>query len=264
VLGNCGRYDGLMQLSPTERFSSRAENYARYRPGYPAPAIALLQQRCGLGPGTVVADVGSGTGLLTVSLLDAGAQVFAVEPNGPMRSAAEEWLGTRPGFQSVDGSAEATTLADRSIDLLVAAQAFHWFDVAAARREMLRILRPGRWAALVWNERPPRVGRFFHDYEDLMRRFAVDYDRIAASRADIVRMREFLGDDMDVATFPNSQSMDFDGLRGRLLSSSYAPDATHPNHAPLMHALREVFERHQRQGRIEFPYETLVYFSRPA
>lgn len=247
--------------APTERFSSRADNYARYRPSYPPDAIGLLRSRCGLTSGAVVADLGSGTGILTELLLKRGAEVFAVEPNAPMRAAAEAQLQRYPTFHSVDGSAEATTLAPQSVDLLVAGQAFHWFDAARARIEALRVLRPQASAALLWNERPNDATPFLADYEALLLEHAADYARITASRADPAAMRGFLGEAMELATFPNQQVLDFEGLKGRLMSSSYAPEPGHPQHEPMMARLRQVFARHQRDGRVVMPYATLVYFS---
>lgn len=248
---------------PTERFSSRADNYARYRPGYPPGAIELLRARCGLAPGAAVADLGSGTGILTELLLRSGAEVFAVEPNGPMRAAAEAQLQRYPNFHSVEGCAEATTLAARSLDLLVAGQAFHWFDAPRARAEALRVLRPGASAALLWNERPAEPTPFLADYEALLLEHAAEYARISASRADAAAMRGFLGEAMELATFPNQQVLDYAGLEGRLMSSSYAPEPGHPQYQPMIAGLREVFARHQRDGSIVMPYRTLVYFSCP-
>jgi SAM-dependent methyltransferase len=246
---------------PTERFSSRVANYVRYRPSYPQAAMELLKQRCGLGPASVVADIGSGTGILTQLLLAHAAEVIAVEPNEGMRGAAEYALGANPRFRSVAGTAEATTLAAATIDLLVAGQAFHWFKVAEARQEALRITRPGGWAALLWNQHPAAGSAFLMEYETLLRRHAPEYDAVVDSRADEKTMREFLGGVMEKASFPNQQTFDFEGLSGRLMSSSYAPEPGHPQHAPLMAGLRQVFERHQQGGRIIFPYVTLVYFA---
>jgi len=248
-------------LRSTERFSSRVENYARYRPGYSPTAIELLRERCGLVPGAPVADVGSGTGLLTEALLAGGAEVFAIEPNAGMRAAAEARLGGSAGFHSVPGTAEATTLADASVDLLTAGQAFHWFEPAAARAEALRILRRGGWAALLWNEHPPQGSAFLGDYDALLRRHASEYERIRASRADEASMREFFGGAMQLATFPNPQRYDLEGLIGRLMSSSYAPEEGHPEHAPLLAGLRALFQRHEQNGEVVFPYETRVYFA---
>lgn len=247
--------------APTERFSSRADAYARYRPTYPRGAVELLETHCGLVPGAAVADLGSGTGILTELLLKSGAEVFAVEPNAPMRAAAESWLRGYPNFHSVVGSAEATTLAAGSVDLLVAGQAFHWFDPARARAEALRVLRAAAWAALLWNERPVEATPFLADYEALLLEHAAEYARITASRADPSTMRAFFGEGMELATFPNEQILDFEGLKGRLMSSSYAPEPGQPQYEPIMALLREVFDRHQRGGRIVMPYRTLVYFA---
>jgi SAM-dependent methyltransferase len=245
---------------PTERFTNCAEAYARYRPSYPPEAVTLLQQRCGLSAQAVVADVGSGTGILTALLLQSGAEVFGVEPNGPMRALAEAALSHWPRFHSVDGTAENTKLPGASVDLVVVGQAFHWFDPMQARREALRVIRPGGSGALLWNERPNAATPFLTDYEAMLRRYAPQYATITASRANEATMREFFGGAMECATFPNQQDLDFEGLRGRLMSSSYAPEPKHPGHAPIMAALRRVFDTHAREGRVVLPYQTLVYF----
>ncbi len=244
----------------TERFSSRAADYARSRPGYPRAALRLLETRCGLAAGTLAADIGAGTGILTALLLESGAQVIAVEPNDAMRAAAEERLGGHPHFRSVKASAENTSLPAATVDLWVAGQAFHWFDVAQARREALRVLRRGARAALLWNERPTELTPFLADYEALLLRHAAEYAQITASRADAASMSGFFGGEMELATFPNEQSLDFEGLRGRLMSSSYAPEPGHPQHGPMIAGLEALFHRHAQDGRVLFPYRTLVYF----
>jgi SAM-dependent methyltransferase len=248
-------------MRPTERFSSRADDYARYRPGYPQAAIDLLVARCGLSPAAVVADVGSGTGILTEQLLARGAQVIGVEPNDGMRAYAESHLGGNARFRSVNATAEATTLCAASVDLLVAGQAFHWFDAPQARREALRIVKSGGCGALLWNERPLQPDAFLADYEALLVRHAAEYPRIKASRADEPSMRAFFGGAMELAIFPNEQTLDLAGLTGRLLSSSYVPELDHPQYQPMMAALREIFARHARDGVVVFRYRTLVYFA---
>jgi SAM-dependent methyltransferase len=246
---------------PTERFSSRAEHYRRYRPGYPLAAVDLLARQCGLTSSAVVADVGSGTGILSEQLLGRGARVIGIEPNDAMRAAAEAQLGAEGRFRSVAATAEATTLPGESVDLWVAAQAFHWFDAPRARAEAVRVLRAGGFAALLWNERPPDPGAFFSEYETLLRRHAAEYTTIAARRVDEASMREFLGATMQIARFPNQQTLDYAGLEGRLLSSSYAPASGHPEHAPMLAGLRALFDRYSRDGEIVFPYETRVYYA---
>jgi SAM-dependent methyltransferase len=208
----------------------------------------------------VVADIGSGTGILTELLLARGALLIGVEPNEGMRAAAEARLGGQARFRSVNGTAEATTLPAASVDLLVVGQAFHWFDGEKARREALRVLKPHHFAALLWNERPQELTPFLADYEALLRRHAPEYVEIVARRADVPSMRRFFGGAMELETFPNQQTFDFDGLVGRLRSTSYAPEPGDAHYHPLMAGLRAVFDRHEQAGRVVFPYRTLVYF----
>jgi SAM-dependent methyltransferase len=247
-------------LNSTERFSSRVENYVKYRPSYPAAVLELLSVRCGLDSTSTVADVGSGTGILTELLLETGAEVYAVEPNREMRAAAEKHLNDYGRFRSVEGTAEATTLPAACVDLITASQAFHWFDVQKSRRELGRILRPRGWVALIWNERPLEAVPLLDEYDALLRRHAPDYDRVRDMRADESKMRDFFGRRPESAVFQNRQTFDYAGLEGRLMSSSYAPESGHPEHEPMIAGLRDLYDRHNRGGKVLFPYRTLVYF----
>jgi SAM-dependent methyltransferase len=249
---------------PKQRFSDRVGDYVRYRPGYPGAVIELLAKECRLGADCSVADVGSGTGILTRMLLDAGARVFGVEPNRDMRAAAESAIGVEERFHSVDGSAEATTLANGSVDLVTAAQAFHWFDPPKARAEFARILRPVGFVALIWNQR--RESPFNVDYERMLAEFAPEYAEVnERDRAAEPKLRAFFAPAEPVlARFDHEQLFDEPGLRGRLMSSSYAPQATDPLHAPMLRRLHEIFAAHARSGRVAFPYETIVWYGRLA
>jgi len=251
-----------MALSSSDRFLGRVENYAKHRPSYPAEAIDLLAARCGLMPGVTVLDMGSGTGILSRLLLERGARVFGIEPNPEMRRYSDEALAGRD-FRSQDGTAENTRMADASFDLLVAGQSFHWFHPERTRSEALRILKPGAWAALLWNERAKGASPFLDEYEALLRRYAPEYDAVAQLRAEEGGIRRFFGYAPERATFPNQQVFDFEGLAGRVQSSSYAPLPDRPEYEPLMSGLRDVFERHQQHGKVAFPYRTLVYFGQP-
>ncbi|MDZ4286789.1 MAG: class I SAM-dependent methyltransferase [Prosthecobacter sp.] len=250
-------------VDATRRFSDRVANYVRFRPGYPAEVVPLLQGETGLKPEWVVADVGSGTGISAQLLLRAGCTVHGVEPNREMREAAEALLAGEGRFHSVDAPAEATTLADGSLDLVLAAQAFHWFDPPRTRREFTRILRSGGWVVLMWNVRHVDTTPFLRAYEDLLLAYATDYQQVRHENVTDDRLAEFFTGGVWAAhALPNAQVFDWEGLAGRLLSSSYAPALGQPNHEVMMEALRDIFDEHQVEGKVGFEYETRVYVGR--
>ncbi|HEX8984786.1 MAG TPA: class I SAM-dependent methyltransferase [Bryobacteraceae bacterium] len=247
---------------PAGRFTARVENYVRYRPGYPREIVGVLRRDCGLTPDAVVADIGCGPGNLTVVFLENGNTVFGVEPNAAMRAAGERELQRFPKFHAVDGRAEATRLPAAGMDFVVAGQAFHWFEPAAARAEFRRILKPGGWVVLAWNERGERTP-FHEDYEAILLRHGIDYLGIRESRGDEKSVASFFeGGLLRSAKFAHEQRFDFEGLRGRLLSSSYAPLPENPHFEPMLAELREVFDRHHSGGRVLFHYETTMWYGR--
>lgn len=249
----------------TERFSDRVANYVRFRPDYPAALPRWLEEHAGMAPDALIADVGAGTGITSKMLLDAGRRVVAVEPNAPMREAAVAWLGNEPGFKAVDGRAEATTLADSSVDGVIAGQAFHWFDPKATRAEFARIVRPGGFVALFWNSRRLTGTPFLGGYEKLLHDYGVDYASVAERYADDDAMQDYFGDSMiGKASFPHGQRLDYAALEGRLLSSSYVPKAGASNHAPMLQALRKLFDTTATDGQVDFDYDTRVYAGRIA
>lgn len=250
---------------PTRRFASRVAHYIRWRPGYPPEVIEVLERECGLTPASVVADIGSGTGLLTRLLLDHGNRVFGVEPNPQMREAGEALLADYPRFTSVAASAEATTLGDASIDLIVAGQAFHWFDRVAARREFARILRPGGFVALIWNERLVDSSEFLREYEQLLCDYALDYREVDHRNIDEAVLAEFFAPaGFRHARFAHRQVFDLEGLRGRTMSASYMPEPGHPRFEPMIDALTACFVRHAQAGTVTFDYAARVFYGRLA
>lgn len=254
----------------TVRFSDRVADYVRFRPGYPPETLDLLRDAVGLTTQSVVADIGSGTGISTELLLRSGAEVYGVEPNDPMRAAAEAQLAANPRFHSVRGTAEATTLAAGSIDVVAAAQAFHWFDRDRTRAEFTRILRPGGYVVLLWNSRHVDTTPLLRGYEALLRQYATDYDAVNHQNIDAAAVARFYAPGSCTrVVLPNSQSFDFAGLRGRLLSSSYAPAAGDPRHEPMLAALRQLFDEHATVGPgaekvARFDYDTEIYYGRLA
>jgi ubiquinone/menaquinone biosynthesis C-methylase UbiE len=255
----------MPQGDATTRFSDRVEHYIKSRPHYPPALLEFMRDRLGFTPGHVVADVGSGTGILTEMLLKHGNVVYAVEPNEPMRRAAEQLLAGRyPNFRSIAGTAEATTLRDRSVDFVTAGQAFHWFEPDRARAEFRRILRPGGWVALVWNDRRLDRPAFALGYEQLVRRYNTDLDKINhrnVTKDESEALRRFFdGEKYENVNFDNPQTHDWEGVRARLLSSSYMPLSDDPRYEAMLGELRVVFDAHERGGRVVLEYDTRVYF----
>jgi SAM-dependent methyltransferase len=248
---------------PTQRFTGRVESYVKYRPSYPRAILDLLAAHCGLTGSSVVADVGSGAGILSTLFLENGNRVFGVEPNPEMRAAAEELLGDHPQFTSVAGTAEATTLDDDSVDLIVAGQAFHWFDPRLSRVEFERILRSGGWVALVWNLRRKDATQFLAAYERLLESYSTDRGEIEIWRQD-ANLAETLFDPDDFlsVTFDNEQVLDIDGLKGRLSSVSYIPARGEPGSEAMLQEAERIFNEHQTEGRVVIEYDTKVYYGR--
>jgi SAM-dependent methyltransferase len=246
----------------TSRFSDRVENYVRYRPGYPPEALQILKTECGLTPRQVAADIASGTGIWTRMLLENGNSVLGVEPNTEMRQAGERLLASFPKFTSVAGTAEATTLADASVDFVTAAQAAHWFDRERSRREFARILKPDGWLVLLWNERVTDSTPFLRDYEQLLLSYGTDYEDVRHERTTDAVNEFFDPAPFQQHVFAMRQEFDYAGIEGRLLSSSYAPGPEHPRYAPMLRELRRIFDAHAVAGRAVFDYKTRVYFGR--
>lgn len=244
-----------------ERFSNRVANYVKYRPHYPREVVAYLTEECGLTQDSVIADIGCGTGISSKIFLANGNRVFGVEPNEAMRLAAVEYLQEFEDFVPFDGTSTATTLDDGSVDLVVAAQAFHWFEPETTRVEFKRILKPGGHIALIWNERQLDTTPFHRDYEALLLKYANDYGHVRHENIAAEELSAFFQQPYASAVFANEQIFDFEGLKGRMLSASYMPTEDDPRFPPLLHDLETIFAKHAENGRIRVLYDTRVYTS---
>jgi len=245
-----------------ERFSNRVSNYAKYRPDYPREILPYLSKHCGLSINKVVADIGCGTGISSLLFLENGNTVIGVEPNDAMRNEAERLTAEFSNYSLTSGTCEATFLADASVDMVIAAQAFHWFDLEKARSEFQRILRPGGSIVIIWNERQLDSTPFLIEYEAFLLKYALDYDKVRHENTDAASLRRFFGRSFDSAVFPNEQTFDLDGLIGRMLSSSYMPSETHALFAVMVGHLAALFANHAENGKIKVFYDTNVYSSR--
>ena len=222
--------------------------------------MTLLRRECGLNEDSIIADIGSGTGILTEQFLKLGNKVIGVEPNGSMRAAAEDLLKNQERFVSVDGSAEQTGLAAENVDFVTAAQAFHWFKPSIAREEFVRILKPDGWAVLIWNQRRLDFTPFLRDYEELLLQYGTDYKEVRHENVTGAITEFFAPQQTHFAAFDNVQEFDFEGLLGRVRSASYTPEPGDLSFESMLGELREIFERHVKNGRVAFEYDTLVYY----
>jgi SAM-dependent methyltransferase len=247
--------------SVTERFSNRVENYIKYRPGYPPEVLQLFRDEMNLQASSVIADIGSGTGISAKIFLANGNQVFGIEPNQAMRQASQEFLRDFPKFHALDGTAEKTTLADKSVDFIIAAQAFHWFDREKTPLEFRRILRPKGFVALIWNERQLDSNKFLREYEGFLLEFGTDYQEVRHDQLRLETLGQTFQTEFQTATFQNTQIFDFEGLKGRVLSSSYMPAENHPRFNEMKKQLQRLFTKHQKNDTIEICYDTKVFFA---
>ncbi len=252
---------GLSSLNPTERFTERVDNYVRYRPTYPPAIIPYLRETIHLNRKTIVADIGSGTGIFTDLLLKHGFTVIGVEPNQAMRAAGENFLQHYPHFSSVQGTAEATTLANQSVDFITVAQAFHWMDPEKTKVEFSRILKPQGHTLLIWNVRLTDTA-FLQSMDELKRQFGKQYEAIHSNHADETQIRAFFAPkQVRIKTFRHAQILDYASLRGQLLSSSYMPQETEAGYEEMIKALEDVFQRYQENAQVNMEYETKLFLA---
>lgn len=226
-------------IDPKQRFSDRADDYAKYRPDYPASLYELLRDRYGLMPEHTIVDLGAGTGLFARLFLERGHAVIGVEPNEAMLRAGELELANFPKYSCVRATAEETTLPDGCADLITAGTAFHWFDPVRTEAECLRLMKPHARVVLAWNVWDEAKSDFNLGYRSLIDTWGVS--RVVPNSSEA---GDFMGGRFDFHGLPHQQRFDFDGLLGRLMSASYAPKAGHPNHVPMIEALERLFDEH--------------------
>jgi ubiquinone/menaquinone biosynthesis C-methylase UbiE len=251
-----------MPLSATERFSDRADAYVRGRPTYPQAIIEQLRKAGALKQGHTVVDLGVGTGLSAEPFLRSGYTVIGVEPNAPMRTTGDQQLREFTSYRSVAGTAEATTLPDDAADLVIAGQAFHWFDVPRAAIEARRILRPGGWGALIWNDRQSTGSAFLAGYEALLRTHGIDYAKLLHRHVDEKAIAQFFAPAQTaVVTFDNPRDLEREDLLALAGSASYLPAPGDPRHVAMLLALNSLFDTHAKNGTVQMMYRTRMHYA---
>jgi len=243
-------------MDPKLRFSSRVENYVKYRPGYPLAIIDFLKEKKILLNNSIVADIGSGTGILSELLLRSGYKVYGIEPNTDMRKTAEQLLCNYENFISVNGTAENTTLSGESVNVITAGQAFHWFDVEKAKIEFKRILKPLGYVVLIWNNRKKLKQGFPEDYELFALKYGKDYKEIKKREKYTENFFEY-----SKKIFQHHQFVNYEGFIGRILSASYIPLQDEPIFEEMVAEIKVLFNKYQENGLIKLEYDTEVYFS---
>jgi SAM-dependent methyltransferase len=252
----------MTENNSTTRFSNRVDDYVKYRPHYPKTIVEFLEDDYELSTDKLIADIGAGTGISTALFLDAGYKVIAIEPNQEMREKSAELLGNYPGFKAMNGTAENTGLETGSIDFIIAGQAFHWFDQEKSRAEFKRVLTPGGVVALIWNERKT-TSDFEVEYDQLIITHGNDYVKVDHRNINDEQIGSFFSPaPFQLKVFANKQVFDFEGLAGRLLSSSYMPTRDEAGYEPMMSDLKILFDRYQQDGFITINYDTKVYVGR--
>ena len=251
----------FMSTEVTNRFADRVDNYIQYRPHYPQELFDFLLVENIIIKNSVVADIGSGTGISSEPFLKMNLNVFGIEPNKEMRQAAENLLKDYKKFKSVEASSENTTLENNSVDVIVAGQAFHWFDREKTKKEFKRILKPNGQVILMWNDRRTDTTDFLKSYEDFLQLCGTDYKAVNHKNTQDKKIFEdFFGGTFKEKWFYNFQDADFTGLKGRVLSSSYMPNEGHKDYEHMMNCLKKVFVRYQQKGTVRLDYDTKIYY----
>jgi len=260
--------DPQAKLNSTQRFSDRVQYYVQSRPRYPRAILDFCRTDLSLRPSDQIADIGSGTGFLSELFLQNGNPVFGVEPNEPMRLAAERGLRGFAGFHSINGTAEQTGLPAGSFGFIVAGQAFHWFDRAASRTEFSRILQPRGVVLLIWNEREKNDddNGFAAAYDAVVREFQTDWNTVRhenITTEDSRALGDFFGPaGFELRKFDNPQPLNLDGVLARALSSSYLPLPGQPRCEEMLDQLREIFRVHAQNEQVIQRYTAKVYYGR--
>lgn len=247
-------------MDNTEKFNQKADAYSFGRPTYAKTFIDWLYSEQGLNRQSIIADIGSGTGILSKQLLDKGSIIYAVEPNTDMRINAENKLKSFKNFRSVNGTAEHTTLENNCVDFITVAQAFHWFNVISFKKECYRILKPNGKVFLIWNTRDSAAdvniqqGLIFKKYCPNFVGFS------GGIKENDERICAFFENKFVRVEFDKPLLYDREKFIQRSLSSSYSLNKEDKNFNQFLQAINDFFDRYSINGVLTVPNNTVVYF----
>ncbi|MGG0175103.1 class I SAM-dependent methyltransferase [Gottfriedia acidiceleris] len=243
-----------------ENFTGKADLYSKFRPSYPNEYINYLLSENHLGEGNVIADIGSGTGILTRLLLEKKLTVLAIEPNDEMRGIAEKTLKEYDQYKSINATAENTSLKNNSVDLITVAQAFHWFDKEKFRLECKRILKENLKVSLVWNSKD-LLSPLMIELQEICKETCPRFKGFSGGIEDTpdVYNQFFKNENYEKMVFRNDLEMDLEGFLGRNLSSSFSPLSGEEEFEPYRTALTNLFNKYSINGKIIYPYITKSY-----
>jgi GrpB-like predicted nucleotidyltransferase (UPF0157 family)/ubiquinone/menaquinone biosynthesis C-methylase UbiE len=250
-------------LDSTQKFTGRAEAYKNARPNYAPALLGWLKEKYALGPGKVVADMGSGTGIFTQALLSTGATVYAVEPNSEMRAVAEDQFRSFPNFISVPRPAEATSLPEHTFDLITAAQAFHWFDSQRFNHEADRLLKPMGEAALIWNMKVESTP-FCQVYAETLRQYCPAFKGFGGGiKERLEEVEAFFASPPETKNFDHPLIDDRTTFLTGVASSSYALKSHEPGYDAFQQALNALFDRFAENSLLTIANQSLLFAGRP-
>ena len=241
------------------RFSRKAVLYDQFRPRYPMELLAFLGTYITPGSEQTVADIAAGTGIFTEQIAQWGTTVFVVEPNRSMGKLAQTRLKKYKNCVFVNGTAEFTGLRGDSVDLVVSAQAFHWFDLDKAKAEFRRIGRKNLLVAVVWNLRNTE-SVFEQAYEALLRQFGIDYLNVSQRRMETEEVLSFFAPaSPEYHIFEHADPLTFTQLQGRIRSYSFMPDESAADYNEMLEAIAGLFNRYQQEGKVRLSYKTRLF-----